>query len=219
MSQVLLPVLNQKRKPDEFCLPCGLYKKCESPIMTGEGSEDPLWLFVGEGPGREEDEEGIPFIGRAGDLLRTEIESLGFNTQKCRFSNAVRCRPPDNDIGAVPDAVGYCRPHILREIRATNPKVVVLLGNTAIKSLLHKDKITRLNEEVFTAHGRFYVACVHPAYILRNEEAVGEFRRALKVALRLGKSAVKREKEKPEHVVILDKKMLYEVTEIGRAHV
>lgn len=209
-----LPVLNQKRKPDEFCLPCGLYKKCESPIMNGEGSEDPLWLFVGEGPGGDEDLEGIPFIGRAGDLLRTEIESLGFNTQKCRFSNAVRCRPPDNDISAVPDAVGYCRPHILREIRATRPKVVVLLGNTAIGSLLNKKKITRLNGEVFAAHGRFYVACVHPAYVLRNEDAIGEFRRALKIALRLGKSAVKREKEKPEHVVIRDKKMLYEVTDL-----
>jgi len=203
------------REPDEFCRPCGMYKQCETPIMNGEGSDDPIWSFIGEAPGGEEDDEGYPFIGESGQLLREMIEAIGIDLQKCRFSNVVRCRPADNDLTKFPNAIDHCRPHILREIRATNPKVVVLLGNSAIESILHKRGITRLNAQVFRAHGRDYVCGVHPAYVLRNKnpQTTAMLRDALLLASNLGKPKKHKGKEF-SHEYIRDRKMLQEYVDM-----
>src|SRR5882672_2791313 len=160
--------LNVIREPDRDCHQCGLYKKCKTPIMNGEGSEKPTWMFIGEAPGADEDEKGFPFVGKEGSGLRDEIEAAKFDMEKCRFSNAVRCRPPKNAIKEWPDAPELCKPKILREIHVTNPKVVILLGAYALSSVLGKTGIVKLSGEVFRKNGRFYVPCIHPGYVLRN---------------------------------------------------
>lgn len=204
--------LNVIRERDEFCKPCGLYKVCETPVMNGEGSENPVWLFIGEAPGGEEDEKGYPFAGESGLLLRDAIEELGIPAKDCRFSNAVRCRPPKNNLKAWPNAIKQCRPHILREIRAVRPKVVVLLGNSAIQSLLNKRGIMALHGEVIDIGLWKYVCCFHPSYLLRNNTpAVNKkFRDALQIAKDLGMPKKIRKSEERKHVIVQDKKTLYE---------
>lgn len=207
-----LTVLDVKRKPDRWCLECGLYKKCESPIMNGEGAEDPIWLFVGEAPGKDEDKYGTPFVGETGHLLRETIESVGININKCRFTNAVRCRPPDNKLTAFPHALDLCRVHILREIRATRPKVVVILGATALQSLLGRSGILKLHGEVIDAGLWKYVISFHPAYLLRNNTPAvrKQFFNAIKLVKRMGQPERFKKAHKREHVIITDRKMLYE---------
>jgi uracil-DNA glycosylase family 4 len=185
--------------------------------MNGEGSEEPTWLFVGEAPGGDEDEQGYPFVGEAGSELRQGIEDVGIPIGKCRFSNAVRCRPPDNDLKKFPKAVDYCRPHILREIRATRPKVTVLLGNSAIKSLLNKTGILKLHGEVIDVGYTKFVCVFHPAYLLRNDtpSVRRKFYDALRVAKRVAtQTKLSSKVSKRNHVVILDKMMLKEAVDI-----
>lgn len=217
MTELVQLKLNVKREPDEFCKPCGLYKSCKSPIMNGEGSEHPTWMFIGEAPGREEDEEGMPFLGPSGELLREAIEEAGIDIQQCRFSNVVRCRPPDNKLSYAPHAVDHCKPHILREIRATNPKVIVILGAPALQSLLGKTGVMKLHGEVIDSGTRKYVISMHPAYVLRNnnEATRKRFYHAIKVAQRLA-TRKKHKEKKRHHEFIRDKQMLYEYTDMLR---
>lgn len=177
------------RSLDEFCKQCGLYKLCKYPRMNGEGTYSPIWLFAGEAPGETEDERGMPFIGEAGLLLRELIESVGIDIQKCRFTNIIRCRPPNNSLKPFPKAAEYCRVHLLREIRATDPKVVVLVGGVAIGSMLGKTGVLKLNGEIFQKMQRFFVCMIHPSYALRNgksEEVMSKLRKALITAKKLG---------------------------------
>lgn len=208
--------LNVIREPDEFCNPCGLYKLCKSPIMNGEGSAEPEILFIGEAPGADEDENGYPFCGESGEELRQSIEDVGIDIKKCRFSNVVRCRPPNNDLKKFPDAIEHCRAHILREIRATRPKVVVLIGNTAIKSVLHRTGIMKLHNEVIDAGWVKYVCMFHPAYLLRNNTPGNrrKFKEPLKTAKFLINPKIVKMASKNNRTVILDSQMLNEFTDI-----
>lgn len=179
--------LNVIREPDADCEKCGLYKKCQTPIMNADGPEDAEYIFVGEAPGGTEDEDGLPFQGKAGKLLKKYIKEAGIPLKKCRFTNAVRCRPPDNKLSDYPKAIDYCRPKIMRELHVLKPKVVILLGNNSVKSLMPgtKQGITKLNGQVFRINERYYVPCVHPAYLLRDETdeyKIGLMKKALKVA-------------------------------------
>jgi uracil-DNA glycosylase family 4 len=201
-------------QPDDDCLKCKLYTLCNSPIMPGDGAEQPIFLFVGESPGENEDEYNRPFIGRAGELLREVIVEVGIQLKYCRFSNAVRCHPPDNNLKAYPDAVELCRPKILREIHRRRPKIVVCLGNSAIKSVLNKSGITKLNGMVFEGNGRYYVACAHPAYVLRNPAYIRRFRDAISVARNLlDRVPGQAPTEKVHHSIIYDRQMLKEHTD------
>lgn len=210
--------LNVIRKPDEFCKPCGLYRECKTPVMNGEGGENPTWLFVGEAPGRDEDEEGYPFAGESGSILRGAIEEVGISLEKCRFTNVVRCRPPDNNLKAWPNAVEHCRPHILREIRATRPKVIVLIGNTATASILNRHSgILKLHGEVIDIRLAKIVCMFHPSYLLRNNtpETRKKFYDAIRVAKRIGLGkTTKTQTKKRNHVVIKDRLMLKEFVDI-----
>jgi uracil-DNA glycosylase family 4 len=202
------------REPDEFCKPCGAYKTCKTPIMNGQGTEHPIWEFVGEAPGAEEDEEGVPFIGDAGELLRNCIEEVGIPIEKCRFTNVVRCRPPKNNIKHYPNCIPQCRPHILREIRATRPKVIILLGNSAIQSILNRRGIMNLHGEVIDIGIWKYVCSFHPSYLLRNdnEGTRKKFLMALTVAKNMGLNKSKPlSSQKRTHILVKDRKTLQEM--------
>jgi uracil-DNA glycosylase family 4 len=210
-------ILPNGRTVDEFCQKCGLWKMCESPRMEGEGSESPTWLFVAEAPGETEDIKGIPLCGDSGYELRKAIEEIGIPIEKCRFTNVVRCRPPQNNLKAYPKAVDYCRAHILREIHSLKPKVVVLFGNTAAKSIFNQSGIMKLHGTVQEANGIKFVFCFHPAYYLRNKtaETRGRMLEALRVAHQMGNPKRMAKALKGISIeTIRDKKMLYEFTDL-----
>jgi uracil-DNA glycosylase family 4 len=207
-----MPSLNIIRKPDEFCKPCQLYQTCNTPIMNGEGSEHPDILFIGEAPGADEDEQGFPWAGRAGVILREAIEEVGIDPKRCRFSNAVRCRPPENKLPA--SAISHCRPHILREIRAVQPKVIVLLGATPLKSILNRQGVMKLHGETIVGPWKIVIS-FHPAWYLRNEtpENYKKFLAALKLAKHLAYPRKSESREKFEKIVVQDEKTLKEVVD------
>lgn len=134
-----LSVLQDVRAPDQTtakCGKCGLYKTCNSPKMepTGRGKRDVL--VVGEAPGEREDEVGRQFVGKTGKILRDALVTVGLNPDRdCVFDNALRCRPPNNRIKD-DRAVEYCRPNVLNTIKAHDPKVIVLLGGKAVRSVI-----------------------------------------------------------------------------------
>lgn len=206
--------LNIIRKPDIFCEPCGLYEGCKTPIMNGEGSSHPDIFFIGEAPGAEEDEQGFPWAGEAGVILREAIEEVGIDPKRCRFSNAARCRPSNNKLP--PQAIKHCRPHILREIRAVQPKVIVLLGASPLKSILNRQGVMRLHGETINAGAWKIVISFHPAWYLRNktEDNYKLFLSALRAAKNLAYPKKSASTEKFEEIVPIDKKTLQEVVDV-----
>ena len=137
-------------------------------IVFGQGSARAQLVFVGEGPGADEDEQGLPFVGRAGQLLNRMLQSIGIKREDVYICNVVKCRPPGNRTPER-DEIESCSPFLFRQIEAIRPRLVCCLGAPAVKTLLG------LKEGMLKIRGRFYdyggtkaLATVHPAYVLRN---------------------------------------------------
>ncbi len=209
-------ILPNGRIVDKNCEKCGLWKLCKSPRMEFEGSKHPKYLFAAEAPGAIEDEEGLPFQGDAGQILRQAIEDVGIDPQDCAFTNNVHCRPPENNLKAFPQAPELCLPNLLREIHSLRPKVVVLIGAVVVKSVLHKSGILSLHGQVFGTGDMKYVCIFHPAYLLRNDTpgTRQKFRDALKTVKSLveGQKHKKGEKKR-ERIIIYDRKTAYEIVD------
>jgi len=125
-------------------------------------------MFVGEAPGANEDAEGVPFVGRAGELLNKIIAGIGLKREDVLVGNVNRCRPPGNRTPTLPEA-HTCRPFLKREIAVVRPKVIVVLGNTATQNLLDtKVGITKLRGEFQDYFGINVMPTFHPAYLLRD---------------------------------------------------
>jgi uracil-DNA glycosylase family 4 len=125
-------------------------------------------MFVGEAPGEEEDKQGEPFVGRAGQLLTKIIESIGLTREQVYIANVIKCRPPGNR-NPEPDEVESCEPFLFRQIDAIKPKVIVALGKFAAQSLLKTtEPITRLRGREYKYRGATLIPTFHPAYLLRN---------------------------------------------------
>jgi DNA polymerase len=125
-------------------------------------------MFVGEAPGRDEDIQGIPFVGRAGQKLTQIIEAIGLTRQDVYIANVIKCRPPENR-NPEPDEVEKCEPFLFRQIDLIKPKVIVALGTFAARSLLKTDSpISRLRGRVYEYRGAQLIPTFHPAYLLRN---------------------------------------------------
>jgi uracil-DNA glycosylase family 4 len=147
-------------------------------VVFGVGNPAADLLFVGEGPGREEDLAGEPFVGRSGKLLdRLMWEELGLTRAECYIANVVKCRPPNNRNPA-PDEIEACRPYLTDQIALIAPTVIVTLGNFATKLLLDSTRgIRELRGQVFEREGAHLVPTYHPAYALRaGGEALAEMR-------------------------------------------
>ncbi len=139
-------------------------------IVFGVGSPHARLMFVGEGPGRDEDLQGEPFVGRAGQLLTKMIEAMGYRREEVYIGNIVKCRPPDNRYPE-PEEVATCTPFLLKQIAAIGPKVIVTLGNLASQTLLQtKTGITSLRGRFHDLNGIPLMPTFHPAYLLRNPE-------------------------------------------------
>ena len=150
------------------CRACPLCEQRKQAVL-GVGDLNPDWLFIGEGPGAEEDAKGEPFVGQAGKLLDAMLASLDIaRGNRVYIANAVKCRPPGN---RTPEAaeMAACRPYLERQIALLKPKIIVLLGKAAVHAVLHEDKsLASLRGQRFEFAGVPVVVTYHPAYLLRN---------------------------------------------------
>ena len=155
------------------CTRCKLHRG-RTKLVFGDGNPKAELVFVGEGPGRDEDAQGLPFVGRAGKLLTQMIEAMGLQRQDVYICNVVKCRPPDNRTPEK-DEVETCSPFLLRQLDAISPKVIVCLGSVAAQTLLETNRgISHFRGQWLEFRGRKLMATYHPAYLLRNPGAKGE---------------------------------------------
>ena len=136
--------------------------------VPGQGSSYAKLVFIGEGPGEEEDRQGLAFVGRAGVLLTKMIESIGMTREQVFICNIVKCRPPQNRT-PMPDEEATCGPYLMRQLEILKPRVICALGGVAAKWLLQThDGITRLRGRFYPYRGTLLMPTFHPAYVLRN---------------------------------------------------
>jgi DNA polymerase len=162
-------------------------------VVFGVGNPRAELLFIGEAPGADEDEQGEPFVGRAGQLLTKIIEAMGFQREEVYIANVLKCRPPNNRVPE-PGEVANCLPYLLAQIDAIQPKVMVALGATAVRSLLDVQLgITKMRGNWYTFHNIPIMPTFHPAYLLRNPAAKREVWEDMKTVLaKLGRPVPKR---------------------------
>ncbi len=190
-----LNVIRDDIGPD--CQRCKLAKQGRKQIVFGTGDPNAELMFIGEGPGADEDEQGLPFVGRAGQLLNNMITAMGLTREQVYIANIVKCRPPGNRTPER-DECETCSPFLMRQIRVVRPKVIVALGATAAKNLL------AMNDSMASLRGRFYdfspsrsladtdepfdcklAVTYHPAYLLRDPRQKGEAWKDLQMVMKL----------------------------------
>lgn len=149
---------------------CGKCRLCETRTKTvfGEGDPDARLMFIGEGPGENEDLTGRPFVGRAGELLNKQIAAMGFAREQVFIANVVKCRPPNNR-APLPDETGACTPYLMRQIEIVRPRVIVTLGLPSTQFLLEtKAPMKSMRGRWHSFRGAEVMPTYHPAYVLRS---------------------------------------------------
>jgi DNA polymerase len=166
------------------CTRCALHQNRKQ-IVFGAGSADAELMFIGEGPGYEEDRQGFPFVGPAGQLLTKIIHAIDLTREAVYIANVVKCRPPRNR-DPEPEEVEECRPFLDRQIDSIRPKVICALGRVAALNLLTTDEgITRIRGRIFPYRGAKLIPTYHPAYLLRNPAKKRETWEDMKLIRRL----------------------------------
>ncbi len=166
------------------CTRCKLHAQGRTQIVFGVGNPNADLMFVGEAPGADEDIQGVPFVGRAGQLLTKMIEAMGFSRDEVYIANVLKCRPPGNR-NPEPDEIATCEPFLFRQLEAIQPKVVIALGAFAARTLLKTDApISRLRGRVFDYRGDAkLIPTFHPSFLLRSPGYKREAWEDLKTAL------------------------------------
>ena len=163
-------------------------KKCKlcntrTNIVFGCGNKNADIMLIGEGPGADEDKEGIPFVGRAGKLMNKAFEGLGINREDVYIANIVKCRPPQNRVPQDEEA-NACLNYLRNQVILVKPKIIVLLGSTALKNILEKEySITKVRGNWIEKKGILYMPTWHPAALLRDESKKIEFWKDLKLVI------------------------------------
>jgi uracil-DNA glycosylase len=156
------------------CSRCKLHALGRRQVVFGVGNPDAELMFVGEAPGADEDIQGVPFVGRAGQLLTKIIEAIGLQREDVYIANVIKCRPPQNR-NPEQDEVDTCEPFLFQQIDVIKPTVIVALGTFAARALLRTlDPISRLRGRVFEYRGAKLIPTFHPAYLLRNPSSKRE---------------------------------------------
>jgi uracil-DNA glycosylase len=178
-------VLESIREDIGECTRCKLHTLGRTQIVFGVGNPRAELMFVGEAPGADEDIQGIPFVGRAGQLLTKMIEAMGFARDEVYIANVLKCRPPGNR-NPEPDEIATCEPFLFRQLESIQPKVVIALGAFAARTLLKTDApISRLRGRVFDYRGAKLIPTFHPSFLLRSPANKREAWEDLKLALSL----------------------------------
>lgn len=165
--------LEEIRRDLGDCRRCPLWRGRRN-LVFGEGDPHARLMFVGEAPGEEEDRQGRPFVGRAGQLLTRIIEAIGLRREEVYIANILKSRPPGNR-DPQPEEVAACSPFLRRQVAAVNPDVLCALGAYAARNLLESElPISRLRGRFHDFHGRPLMPTFHPSYLLRNPEAKRE---------------------------------------------
>ena len=156
------------------CTRCKLHTLGRTQVVFGVGKPNADLMFVGEAPGADEDIQGEPFVGRAGQLLTKIIEAIDLRREDVYIANVIKCRPPGNR-NPEPDEVEQCEPFLFRQIDTVKPKVIVALGKFAAQCLLRtNDPITRIRGREFKYRDAILIPTYHPAYLLRTPSAKRE---------------------------------------------
>jgi len=151
------------------CKRCNLYRHRRH-IVFGSGNPETRLLFVGEGPGEDEDIQGKPFVGRAGQLLTKIINSINLTREEVYITNIIKCRPPSNRNPEL-DEINACQPFLLKQLDAIQPKIICALGTFAAQTLLKTDeKISSLRGRFISYRNSKLIATFHPAFLLRNPQ-------------------------------------------------
>ncbi len=161
--------LEEAAREASTCTKCRL-SGGRTQVVYGVGNPQADLMFIGEGPGFHEDQQGEPFVGPAGQLLTRLLGEIGLAREEVRITNVVLCRPPGNR-DPLPDEVESCTPWLVEQISIVQPRLIVTLGNFATKFVLNSSQgITRLRGQTFPWHGRTVIPTFHPAAILRSGE-------------------------------------------------
>jgi uracil-DNA glycosylase len=174
------------------CTRCKLARG-RTKLVFGVGNPGAELMFVGEGPGADEDRQGEPFVGRAGQLLTKMIEAMGYRRADVYIANVVKCRPPENR-NPEPDEIDSCEPFLRAQIAAIRPKILVALGKVAVQALLRETSpISRLRGRWFDYEGVRLMPTFHPAYLLRSPEEKKKAWEDLKLVMKeLGKPVTRK---------------------------
>jgi len=166
------------------CTRCPLHKQGRKQIVFGVGNPRADIMFVGEGPGADEDQQGEPFVGRAGQLLNNMISAMGIRREDVYIANVVKCRPPGNRTPEREEC-DTCSPFLLRQIAVVNPKIVVALGAVAAKTLLGvNDAMVNMRGRIYDFKNTRLAVTYHPAYLLRDPRQKKEAWKDLQMVMR-----------------------------------
>jgi uracil-DNA glycosylase len=169
-------LLTQLYEPYKQCLKCPLGFLGRKTVVFGEGNPDAHVLFIGEAPGKEEDEQGKPFVGRSGKLLNKALSQAGLDRSNVYISNVVKCRPPDNR-QPTPIEIDTCtKLLLLHQIKIIEPEIICPLGAIALTTLLGAQyKITKTRGTIINKNQYIVIPSYHPSYVLRNQSQLSVF--------------------------------------------
>jgi len=160
--------LKELRAITNRCIKCNLHRG-RSNVVFGEGNPNAGIMFIGEGPGRNEDIKGQPFVGAAGELLTKAIEAIGLTREEVYIANIVKCRPPKNR-NPKEEEIEACLPYLRWQVKLVKPRIIVCLGSISAKSIIDKDfKITKDRGKWIEKKGYMILPTYHPAALLRDE--------------------------------------------------
>ena len=149
------------------CMECSLGKS-RNKIVLGMGNPNADIVFVGEAPGKEEDIQGLPFVGRSGKLLDKMLAAINLSREKVYILNVLKCRPPDNR-DPLPSEIEKCEKYLKKQLEIINPKLIVSLGRISAMTILRtKESLTNLRKKIFNYEGTDFLVTYHPAALLRN---------------------------------------------------
>lgn len=166
---------------------CNKCKLCSGRknIVFGQGNKNAKIMFIGEGPGADEDLQGIPFVGKAGKLMDMAFDGVGIKREEVYIANVVKCRPPNNRVPEV-DETKACLDYLRNQVVLVKPKIIVLLGSTALKNILgDENSITAARGSWIQKKGIYYMPTWHPAALLRDENKKIEFWKDLKLVMEM----------------------------------
>jgi len=174
-SRISLSKLKKLESIVKECTICPLANFRKN-VVVSNGVYNTKIMLIGEAPGRNEDIQGLPFVGQAGELLQNMLSTIGLSKDQIYITNVVKCRPPDNR-EPKKEEIEACKPYLIRQIELIDPKLIILVGKYSVNTVLGLNlKISNLKGRVFYLNNRYLFCTYHPAFILRNYSYLEEYK-------------------------------------------